>query len=45
MTEEKDRYRAPTTLKTARPAAIPAGNHGQKGDPADKFTESLQSRR
>jgi hypothetical protein len=42
MIEEKDRYHAPATLKTARPAAIPAGNHGQKADPADKLTGSLQ---
>jgi hypothetical protein len=41
MTEEKDRYRAPTTRQAARSAAIPAGNLGQKADPTDKSTESL----
>jgi hypothetical protein len=45
MIEEKDRYRAPTTRQAARPAAIPAGNLGQKADPTDKSTESLQGGR
>jgi hypothetical protein len=30
MTEEKDRYRAPTTLQAAQPAAIPAGTSDRK---------------
>jgi hypothetical protein len=42
MIEEKDRYRAPATYKTARLADIPAGNSGQETDPTDKFTEPLQ---
>ncbi len=42
MVEEKDRNRAPATYKTARLAAIPAGNSGQEADPTDKFMEFLQ---
>jgi hypothetical protein len=43
MIEEKDRYRAQATYRTARLADIPAGNIGQETDPTDKFTEPLRN--